>query len=271
MLNEKLKKRYHWFIKTKKTSLKAFLKTYINELNKKDLIIFNTIASHYKLFSSIDFKPPVILRVHNANSYLSPQNSFVPVFKPYFIWKDSSHIFRNTIFRLDWYYRSKLLKKINYLCFPDIKILEYLHSQKLTENIKTCPALPLTFYQGSEKADNTNKKVVCITIPGLIDQRRRNYEDIINAFKNIKNKVRVPLLLNLLGKPKDAYGKSIIRKATALENPNISVRTFNKKVPFDLFNSILSETDFFNTSHCNRYKIPDLPGKIWIHKNIRKY
>jgi len=234
----------HWNICTNKKTIRSFIKENLNLLNASDLIIFNTLASNFSFFSKLNLKPVTVLRIHNTYSYFAPGNHIKLVPSLYFVWKDTSHFIRKTIGELDWYYRKKFLKSVDYICFPDEEIRKFASTNGLIKGYKTIPSLPITYFDpGFYKPFSGNE--IIITIPGTVDQRRRNYQDVLLALGMIKDKLNIPVVVNFLGKPKDAYGKEIIRNAASLANKNLKIVTFSQKIPFDLFNNILKNTDFF--------------------------
>ncbi len=241
--NDKNNNKFEWYIKEKKTSLRRFIKQNLETINNCDIIIFNTLASHFRLFLSIRLKPLKILRIHNAYAYLIPGKTFKPVYTSYFIWKDFSHIVRKTIGELDWYFRRKFLHEVDYLCFPDEKIDEYAHKSNIIKDHKTTPALPLASYDPSfEKTRETEE--VYITIPGTIDQRRRNYELVFNAINHLDSKLNRKVILTLLGRPKDHYGQKILSRCKKIKVDKLEIKYFTKRVPFDIFDDVLRNTDF---------------------------
>ncbi len=235
--------RFTWLIIKSGESISRFMKNNILVINKCDLIIFNTLASHFKLFSSIDYKPITLLRIHNANSYLIPGKSFKPQLTPYFIWKDVSHILRKKIGELDWFFRKRFLSKMDYLSFPYENIQEYVVNEGMIKHHKIAPLLPFTTYNPSFQKTKETKEIY-ITVPGRLDQKRRDYHPLINAFNNIKHKLNQTVVLSLLGRPKDYYGIQIINKSKRIETNNLRIKCFKKFVPFEVFDSLLKKTDF---------------------------
>lgn len=241
--SDKNSSRFQWVIKSQQESIRGFFKRHVKEINQSDVVLFNTLASHFRFFLKLDIKPVSILRIHNSNAYFQPGKNFKPVFTPYFIWKDSSHILRKTVGELDWYYRKKFLRKIDYLCFPDETLEEYARKTGLIKSYQTSLVLPLTAYDPKfDKLTDTNE--IYITIPGTIDQRRRDYETVITAFESIKTKLTQRVVLTLLGRPKDHYGHQIIKRMLGLGSGHIQTRHYNERIPFNEFDNVLKDTDF---------------------------
>ncbi|HPE56117.1 MAG TPA: hypothetical protein P5514_13815 [Bacteroidales bacterium] len=237
-------KNFNWIIIERVSEIKQTFQRHLPEINSSDLILFNTLASHFKFFSKLEIKTISILRLHNSNAYLNPGKSFKTMFTPYFLFKDSSHIIRKTLFERDWYFRNKFLKRISYVVFPDPVLENYAVDNRLIDPSKVCPSIPISSWNPAYQKQNKTDEIR-ITIPGTIDIRRRDYRIVLNAFTMLSGRLNQNITLTLLGRPKNNYGKEIISEFRELQNKQLKVITFTQKIPMDEYNSNLQQTDFF--------------------------
>jgi hypothetical protein len=241
------------FIIHKKTDLETLFHEEKSPLWNADIMLFNTIASNYKFFASVNFKIPTIVRIHNLNAYFKRMyENYEIKWTPFFLWKDFSHFFRNSIYRLDWYYRKKLLKKVDYFAFPDNKILSYA-KQNLNNLSDKCIKLPFTYTtkdQSFQLSNEQNKDKITIGLIGKVDQRNRDYDMVLESFKILatnleREKPDYKIRLVLLGKANTNYGKAVSQKLKALESPYLEVLTFPGFVPQEEFEKHIKKSSFF--------------------------
>lgn len=245
---EKLPLNTHVFLfDDKKSGFQNFLRNNLEEMNNSDLILINTIASHFKVFNQLHLQPKVILRIHNANAFF---NTFPKTYQvkltPFFIWKDFSHLIRNTIFKLDWIYRKKFLKKVDYFAFPNKTIMDFaLQHFPLRE--EQCMAWPFSYLSQGLNPKNNNHSEITISIIGKIDQRNRDYITVFKAFKKLSANIKnddFSIKLILLGSAKTRYGSKIIKLFSKIASPQLEIISFNSFVEQDDFNRYIQETDF---------------------------
>lgn len=207
-------------------------------------IIFNTLASHFKLFLSLELSKPVILRVHNANTYLNAVNSINPKFSLYYIWKDTSYLILHGLFKLEMINRARFVKKkVHYFLFPTQSIKDYVLKQGYLSPEKILPPIPYVFMKEEIKVKSDNKGVNIVIIGG-IDKRRRNYEDVLNAFKLLVPELKTRVTLSLLGKPYGLYGRKVSNAFKGLDSEMFRVNTFKEFVSQSVFDKIMSQANF---------------------------
>lgn len=224
--------------------IKTLIKSRLHDINNSQAIFFNTLASNFRFFYSVNFIPPVILRIHNSNTYFNAFRSINPKLTPYFIWKDMSYLILHALLKLDTIYRSKFVRdKVSFFQFPSSITAEYaLKNKYLTPNM-IFPTVPYVFMKelvSVEKSENTTN----IAILGGIDKRRRNYTEVLNAFSALVPELKTPVTLSLVGKPSGNYGAKIIRSFNKLESKFFKINTFSSFVPQQVFNEITSNADF---------------------------
>jgi hypothetical protein len=206
---ESFMKQFDWQIKPEKTSKSKYLKHINAALNEHDVIFISTVESCYRTYANLAYRALTILRIHNVNTWLNRWKSFSISFSPYILYKDLSYFIRIAIFGLDWLYTKRLLERIDFITLPNETIRSYVEKSGLKDSGKIAPSFPLAVYDNSTARDK-NEDVVRITVPGAVDQRRRDYELLLSAWKLIIPKLEKRVELSLLGKTKGGYGKKIV-------------------------------------------------------------
>ncbi len=255
-----------------KSNIKKFIISHLQRINLNDLIIFNTIASNFKLFSKVTFEKPVVVRVHNANFTLRPCKNLYPKLTPFFIWKHTSYILTHLFLRLDLIYKPKFFKRqVNYYSFPNNEIKTYLIESNIIEAEKTLGNFPFIFNDISRRKPQKKDGQITISVIGTLDKRRRDYTLIYNALSVAMTKYTGKVELKLLGKPLGAYGKRIIKLFKDLENDSFKLTAYDRFIPQDEFEMHIDQTDFLiitvpEKTHYKIYK--ELYGKTKISGNI---
>jgi len=233
--------------KDPKQSLKDFLHQHLAEINASDLILLNTVASHFKTWCEIELSAPVLLRIHNGNANFNRlSESYKPIWTPFFIWKDLKYLIPRILFKREDRYQKRLIEKIDHFAFPN-EVLKDFSVEKYQLKASNCWALPFSFWEDKQPQKEIDPKKVQITIIGKIDRRNRDYEKVVKAFvilspllKSLKTEVE----LCLLGKDEGAYAHSIVKALKSLESDYFKLQTYSKFVPQDEFEAKIENTDF---------------------------
>lgn len=239
------------------SKVKGLIINNLNIITNSKTVLFNTAASHFKLFSSINYKAPVILRIHNANTYLNATKSINPKLSFFYIWKDCSYLVLHGLFKLEMFYRKQFIKKrVNYFLFPTHSIKNYVLEQGYLKPEKILPPTPYVFLKNGGE-NRVSKESVNIVIIGGIDKRRRNYNEVLNAFKYLAPKLKIRVTFSLLGRPYGFYGKGIAASFKKLESDLFKVNTFENYVPQPIFDELSNQADFLiiPTVRETRYKL----------------
>ena len=232
------------FVKPVNQSLKTFTKLHKEIFEKSDIILFNTIASHFKLFNSLKYNGKIIIRIHNSNTYFNnPLKTFSPRLKPFYIWKDTSHIIRKTLFNLEGYYRKRFLKKADYYAFPANTIRNYA-IQNFNIPEEKAITIPFSFAGNINDQKDKTDSPTTITVIGKVDFRNRDYDMLYEAFKNAINTINNPIRLIFLGKSDSSYGKKITSLFSKLQSSQFEFIYFRKYVKQEVFSNYLKNTDF---------------------------
>lgn len=236
--NQPYASRYKWVVKVDTQSVSEFLNEHFNAINNADWVYYNTIASHYKTYNKIQFKGKTILRIHNAHTYLKPLKHWyiIPTF--FNLFKAASYFVREFIGELDFYYLPKVVNKMNYYCFADENVKNYVLENKITTKEKIFPTIPGSVFNGEFKPFEVKDKIR-ICIPGIIDERKKNYAPVIEALKLIGNQLTEPIEIVLLGKPVGKYAQWVIEEFNKLKSENIQITSFTGFVEQAKFNELM--------------------------------
>jgi glycosyltransferase involved in cell wall biosynthesis len=113
---------------------------------------------------------------------------------------------------------------------------EYILKNQFTK--KPVYWLPPVHYKPSSN-DKKTTFVNTIVIPGTIDQRRRDYDLVLEVIQELlKYKVTVKWIL--AGKPMEDYGVNIIEKAKKLNNLGADISFYNEIIPENQFQQIIA-------------------------------
>lgn len=253
---ESFMRQFEWQIKPQKLSKAKYLRRINNSLNEHDVIFISTIESCYRTYANLDYKALTILRIHNANTWLNRWKSISIRFTPYILYKDFSYFIRIAVFGLDWLHTKRLLEKVDFITLPNKTIQNYVEKRGLMDSGKVAPSFPLAVYDNGTTGDK-NKDVVRITVPGAVDQRRRDYQLLLSAWKQIIPKLEKRVELSLLGKTKGGYGRKIVNAFRDLQSDKFSFKSYLKRLQQLEFNSVMRNSDLLLSPIIldTRYKI----------------
>ncbi|MEM6644099.1 MAG: glycosyltransferase [Bacteroidota bacterium] len=226
----------------RRSKIPAFVSAKLDEIHKMDLVLLNTLASHYQYFARTDFRIPLALRIHNTQTYLGKKVRF-DFGSGWQDWKyNLRHIFGKSIGKLDWYYRKKFLQKVNFFVFPSRAMVSFAQNNHQYASKVNDIVLPLTFYHPLESEQHDTKSRVSVVIPGTVEKKRRDYKIVVEALRSMDAHDLGKIALCLLGKIDDWYGREILNELLGLEG--LEVRHFSDFVPQDAFEQAMRRADF---------------------------
>lgn len=209
-----------------------FLRKHNELLNSSNLIFINTIANDFGAYLAIDKNNVVVLRIHNVNKQFQPLRS---VFMPeslFFAWKSFSYVLRQIIVKGFLWFRPILNQRISYFTFPDSSITNYVRQSHFINDNKIIEPIPLKIFIENDTAFADYQDVLNITIIGAIDQRRRQYEQTIEALNSLYKMEYPPVIhLTILGKCTSTFGNEVIGKLKSITHPKFKLTTYDKQVP----------------------------------------
>ncbi len=221
----------------------VFILKYSQIFQKCHLIFIGTIASDYGAYLFLPKKSIIVLRIHNVNKQFAPlQNILLPhSFRA--LWKFFSYVGRQIIFKQFLIYRVLINKKINYFTFPDSGITDYVKSNNYLPIDKIINPIPLKIYSSANSLNLFDAKILNLTIIGSVDEKRRNYSEVISAIHNIfKFNTSCLIHLTLLGSCQSNYGKWVIQELQKLPCHLFSFTYFNTQVDETKFIEIVTQS-----------------------------
>ncbi len=235
-------------LQKKDESMQAFLNHHLHEINACDLALLNTVASHFKKWSDLKLTVPMLLRIHNSNTFFnSITQTYRPKWTPFYLWKDGSHLIRKTIGEMDWYYRKKFTDRVDHHIFPSHQIAKHAVNSFNLEKDKVW-TLPFGFWKNSKNYTRNTSEHFKVCIIGKVDQRNRDYKTVLDAIELILpflHKSKKSLELILLGKANSNYAKRMVGKFKKLSSSSFSLTSYPDFVPQQEFDEQVSTCDFF--------------------------
>jgi hypothetical protein len=173
-----------------------------------------------------------IFTVHTVNAWLKPKPAF-----------DIKQIMRTIDTNLCSFIGPRfLLPKYDAInvVYPTLK--EYVENE--TDYRKKVFALPFGFFDEENFEKIEGDKKIRFVITGQIEEHRRDYDIILNAFENIFPKYNKEIELILLGYPVGGYGARIIKRCKNLKEQGYNIKYFDGFVPEKEYNESLKKVDF---------------------------
>lgn len=223
----------------KTKNIPDFFNKWHSEIEASDLLFFNTLASHFKFFSRLTFSNKVVLRIHNAGTYLGLAD--LDLGSSFSEWQYSiEHLIWRSLFRFDWYFRKTFLKRVDYFVFPSDSMIQFsLTEGRQRDKIIKSPFLLTYAAFGAETvADSQSFR---ITIPGSVEPKRRDYDSVLNAFELIQSRFEQKVELVLLGPLKTRFGKDLVNRFSKLEN--VKLIFFSDFVEQETFKEVMIDSN----------------------------
>jgi hypothetical protein len=230
------KENYEFVIKKENESLHSFLKRIEKICNEKiDLLFINTFQQTvFFLPRYFGFNPKckTIMTMHTVNAWLKPK----PVFN---IKKIVSTLDTN----LSAFISNKfLLKKFDALnvIYPPIK--DYILGE--TTYNKKVFTLPFGLFNENNIVAKKESKKIQFVVPGQVEEHRRDYDIILDAFEKLFTKYNKEIELILLGYPVASYGSRIIKRCKKLKEKGYNIQYFESFVPEETYEDVMKKIDF---------------------------
>ena len=187
------------------------------------MIIFNTIAVDHHVYLDMGFKPTTIWRVHNAHSTFDPLNSIYVPLTVHHLKKGISYFLRIFLLRLDFYYKRKLIEKLDFFSFLDDNIKNNLKEWDKIPAGKIGPSIPfITAPQEYPKTDFEGK--LHLVIPGVnMDLRRKQFDVVADALQMLDLNHLHELKLTFFGKPVSSEAHKALNRILSLERNGLEI------------------------------------------------
>ncbi len=209
--------RYNWTILPDTNKFRFFYSLYKNLKNQKpDILYINTISNNHLLYAfvlSLLSIKRIVLTVHDINCLFESRFSFN---------------FRKAIIHWGKKWLTKQVKEFNVVSDTMIGYLQTKTKQKRIHNI------PGAVFEDCYSPQSI-KNCLTIVVPGSLDKRRRNYEQVFEL-ATIADKDKLPIQIVLLGGYFDQYGKNVTDRANKFRSD------FCKIVSYDI--QIVNQDEF---------------------------
>ena len=227
--------------KISRLALYQTLQKYIDKI-QPDLFYLNTVSSNHILFAWLLKKNKTvrsILTVHAINCLFEPI--------PFLGFKKIIRYFGKRM----------LVNNVNEFNVISETMTGYLHNKNKKK--KTIHNIPGAVFTGQQK-NSILSDVINLVIPGSIDYRRRNYEEVIELIE-LADKTGLPVNITLAGGYYAEFGEDIINRMKKLQLVFCSLTIFGKEeLSQSQFEMILLNSHFIympcviNTAICGKIK-----------------
>ena len=190
--------KYVWIVRAEDESKRRFIQRMYEEIRSRNLqlVYLNTISDNFIFYYWMVRRLKgvrVVLTIHSINN---------------FFWKLPSLTFRTLIRHIG---KKRLIKSLTEFNVVALTLVAYLKSKlPLSATIYTVPG---AIYEGRNlavKADSS-QEYLKIVVPGVIDERRRDYS-VVQKLAGLIANANLPIRINLLGGVNPDFGKKIIEE-----------------------------------------------------------
>lgn len=246
---------YQWVIQDLKNNRFSFFhRIYTSaKRHKLDILYLNTISNNHLLYGLLVKLLPamrVIVTIHDINCLF--ESKLTPGIR-----ESIQHIGKRV-----------LLNSVKEFNVVSDTMIPYLKKKDDTIKIHNVPGA--VFEHRINR--NTINKSVHLVVPGSIDQKRRDYEQVFSLL-NEAERMELSVDITLLGGPHKEYGDAIISRAKLFNGKNTRVFYYSQKtVDQDEFDEKLDSSHFIfipsvvHTTICNN--IPEIYGITKSSGNI---
>lgn len=237
-----------FFIKTNKNTVRNFLRGEEGRISNSDIVILEQPYTNLLVLLEfiIKIKKPIFLTLHNINTWIFPTQIF-----------DLKHWFFSSI-------RGLFVKNASGIIVVSPNLKRYV--EELTSDKKRVFFFPFSNFKLKNSVLKTNTEgPINIIIPGMVDSKRRNYDLVLDAFKNHLLNGNNKLKLILLGKLGDDDSSIRIRVKSEDINSEFpdSVKFYSQFIPTKDFDQILESGDFLLSNlktFYNHSRTPEIYG-----------
>jgi len=195
--------KYEWIVKPEQQSKRRFINTIYNETKQRkiDLLFLNTITDNHLLYAWMIRrlkKVRVVVTLHDINNFFQ--------FQPTFSLRRLIRIIG----------RRQLIRAVDE--FNVIALTMVDHLKKKLPPGKQVHSLPGGLFDASAISNTpAPRHQVRIVVPGTVDERRRNYDQVFELLALCEKKA-IPVMMILLGGYDAEHGKRILEKCKAYKN-----------------------------------------------------
>jgi len=230
------KEDYNVVLKEDNEGIHSFLKRVEKICDEKiDLLFINTLqlsCFYLPRFFGFHPKSKTIMTVHTANAWLKPKPTFN---------------IRKIVGTIDTNLSSFIASKFILPKFDAINVIYSPIKDYILEGTsynKKIFTLPFNFFDEDNKVKEEENKKIQFVIPGQIEEHRRDYDALLNAFENLFKKYNENIDLYMLGYPVGIYGNRILKRCKKLKDMGYNIRYFDSFVPEKTYDEIMKKVDF---------------------------
>jgi hypothetical protein len=219
--------QYEWVLKSRNERLHEYLQrvqTWSSELDILIVFPFYGTVLDYIRFSTFNPNCEYYLYLFNINGWIGKKSVFTPKIFNY----------------LKYPLKQSILRKVDILLVEYEPIRDYAQSYYSKLPIRSFT--PVITHSPTDESVTTSGRVV-ITIPGMIDKSRRNYDIVLSAIENLERWQINEFEFVLLGKPIGEYGAEVIKRAEGLKSYGLVVTTFEGWIGPGEFDQYLQSSD----------------------------
>ena len=233
-------------VKTKKAheDVRAFLQQIANE--KLDAAYIVTLERYFTEFNKTKFTYPLYFVVHNVESWfsLSIANSINNFFEGISKGRNIAYLLKsNFIYPLQ---KKKFIKKLLANNGTFVLLNDFLRDEVLKKNrTKKVISLPFSVHYSKLAEQQIIKSKIRITIPGIVDNNRRDYASVLRIFDEEKELFKNFYELELLGPLKKTENNAkLIQKIAQLNQQGLTVISYPEKyIPLEEYDHKLAQAD----------------------------
>jgi len=229
---------YEIILKKEEEGMSSFLKRVENICTKKiDLLFINTIQKSMLDFPRfLRFKPSckMILTIHTANAWFSKKPQL-----------DLKMIFRTVDTNISTFFgRFLILPKFNAINVIYSPIKDFIIRK--TDWDKPVFTIPFGFYENEidYKLVKKNDNKLVFVLPGQIEEHRRDYDVVLDAFEKIFQRHNEKIRLILLGYPVGLYGKRILKRCEEFKEKGYNLSYYHNFIPEEEYDLEVKSVDF---------------------------
>lgn len=224
---------FHWHHPNEHQSVFQLVTLHQELIDSCDKVIILTWNAHFKQLSKMPFLNKTCLIIHNQNAFFEP----------------FAHLhFGASIFQKGWNILRLARNFLNQRQVLQRSIAQFWVSETLEQSSRLkhhkIQIVPFSYCKKQNQEVYKAKEPVKIVVPGTVDLSIRNYDVLENAVKRLKPQLNLAIAIILLGFPNKAEGKQILQRLQALEDQNIKVTVFLKRLPQRIFEEYLRHADF---------------------------
>ncbi len=233
-------------VKTKKENedVASFLNQIANE--KLDIAYIVTLEKYFTEFNKTKFTYPLYFVVHNVESWfsLSLKNSINNFFEGVSKGRNIAYLLKsNFIYPLQ---KKKFIKKLIASNSTFVLLNDFLRDEVLKRNIsKKVISLPFSVHYPKLQEQQIIKSKIRITIPGIVDNTRRDYASVLRILDEEKELFKNFYELELLGPLKKTESNvDIFKKVAHLNQQGLTVLSYPEKyIPLEEYDNKLAQAD----------------------------